>query len=186
MDYASGDSDPQVNTPLTQFRFADDTNVGLLMFKHTLAYQTARSSAAAIELLKGLHAPTIPAEAIASRGAFTNAFALFPQGDFRPSRDVLLRGGMLVAWAPARVYDPIASQQRRDGVTISDDLVNFNGGKPGGFYGVEFDARFQYRFHDHFIFDLESAVLFPGNAFQNEDHRATRSMLVQGRTTFVF
>ena len=42
-DYASGDSDPQVGTPLTQFRFAEDNNVGLLLFKHVLAYQTARA-----------------------------------------------------------------------------------------------------------------------------------------------
>ncbi len=185
-DYASGDSDPQISTPLTQFRFADDTNVGLLMFKHALAYQTARASAAAIELLKGLKAPTIPAEAIASRGAFTNALAVYPQADFRPVRNLLLRGGMLVAWAPARVYDPVQSQQRRDGVQIQDDLINFAGGKPGTFYGVELDGRVQYRFMDHFIFDLEGALFFPGDVFQDIDGKAARSMMIQGRTTFVF
>ena len=45
------------------------------------------------------------------RGAFTNAFALFPQFDLRPHKTVLLRGGVLMAWAPARVIDPVASLQ---------------------------------------------------------------------------
>jgi hypothetical protein len=37
---------------------------------------------------------------------------------------------------------------------------------------------------DHFLFDLEGAVLFPGDALQNADGAAVRSVLVQGRTTF--
>jgi len=185
-DYASGDSDPQVGTPLTQFRFAEDNNVGLLLFKHVLAYQTARASAAGVELLRSLNAPTLPVEAIASRGAFTNAFAIFPQLDVRPMRDLLFRTGVLVAWAPAPVHDPIQSQQKRDGTSIQDDLVNFNGGKPGKFYGTELDARIQWRYLEHFAFDLEGAVLFPGDALQDQDGNAVRSVLVQGRTTFFF
>lgn len=185
-DYASGDADPQVRTPLTQITWAEDTNVGLLLFKHVLAYQTARAAAAASELLRSLNAPTIPAESIATGGAFTNAMALFPQFDVRPARNLLLRGGALFAWAPAPVIDPVRSQQRRDGNVIDDDLVNFVGGKPGQYYGTELDARVQYRFMDHFIFDLEGAILFPGSALEDEDGYAARSGMVQGRTTFFF
>ena len=36
LDYASGDGDPQVRTALTQFVFAEDANVGLLLFEHVL------------------------------------------------------------------------------------------------------------------------------------------------------
>lgn len=185
-DYASGDSDPQVGTPLTQFNFAPDSNVGLLMFKHTLAYQTGRVAAAATELLKSLKAPTIPVESVATNGAFTNAIAVFPQVDVRPIPNLLFRGGVLLAWSPAPVLDPIFSQQRRDGVSIEDDLQNFVGGKPGNFYGTELDARVQYRMFDHFAFDLEGAILFPGDAFKNIDGYAARSVLLQGRTTFFF
>jgi hypothetical protein len=184
-DYASGDGDPQQNTPLTQFVWAYDTNVGLLLFKRVLAFQTGRSSAADNELLRRLGATSDPAEQINTRGAFTDAVAIFPQADFHPHKDVLLRGGVLVAWAPAPVIDPVASLKARDGVTIKDDLVNFVGGKPGNFYGVELDGRFSYRFMDHFIFDLEGAILFPGNALQDVDGYAVRSTLVQARTTFV-
>lgn len=185
-DYASGDSDPSNRTPLTQFRFAEDSNVGLLMFEHVLAYQTARAAAAGIEILKSLNAPTIPVESIASRGSFTNAAAIFPQFDYRPVKDLLLRGGVLMAWAPAGVNDPIQSQQRRDGRTIEDDLVNFAGGKPGTYYGTELDGRIQWRFKDHFIFDLEGALFFPGSALQDANGNAVRSVLVQGRTTVFF
>jgi len=185
-DYASGDDDPQVGTPLTQFRFAEDSNVGLLMFKHVVAYQTARAAAAGVELLRSLNAPSYPVEAISTRGSFSNAMALFPQVDYRPLRDVLLRGGVLVAWAPSPVHDPIQSQQRRDGTSITDDLVNFQGGKPGKFYGTELDARVQYRYLEHVAFDLEGAYLFPGDALQDADGRAANSVMVQGRTTIFF
>lgn len=187
-DYASGDDDPNAGTPLTAFTFSEDANIGLLMFKQSLAFQTARASAAGVTVLQHLGAPSIPAEAVATRGAFTNAVAIFPQIDVRPvqtrQHSLLLRAGALVAWAPAKVIDPIASLQRRDGLTIQDDLVNFAGGKPGNFYGAEIDGRIQYRFLDHFLLDLEGAVLFPGDAFRNQDGYAVRSGLFQARTTF--
>jgi hypothetical protein len=119
-------------------------------------------------------------------GAFTNAFAIFPQVDFHPHPSVLLRGGVLVAWAPEPVVDPLASLQARDGATIDDDLVNFAGGKPGQFYGTELCGRAQWRFMDHFAADLEGALLFPGDALEDENHDAVNSFLVQTRTTFFF
>jgi hypothetical protein len=186
IDYASGDSDPQTRTPLTQFRFAEDTNVGLLLFKHVLAYQTARAAAAGVQLLRSLNAPTYPLDAIDTKGSFTNAFAIFPQFDYHPVPTLLLRGGVLMAWAPAKVVDPIASLQRRDGVRIEDDLVNFNGGKAKRYYGTELDGRVQWRFMDHFAADLEAAILFPGDALQDANGDAARAVLVQGRGTFFF
>jgi hypothetical protein len=185
-DYASGDSDPQTRTPLTQFRFAEDTNVGLLLFKHVLAYQTARAAAAGVSVMRDLGAPSYPTDAIATRGSFTNAAALFPQVDLRPVPDLLLRGGALFAWAPAKVNDPITSLQRRDGNRIEDDLVNFAGGSPGRYYGTELDLRIQYRMFEHFAADLEGAVLFPGSALEDENGDATRSFLAQARGTFFF
>lgn len=180
-DYASGDSDPKPRSALTQYKFAEDSNVGLLLFEHVLAYQTARTAAAATALFQSLGSPTIPVDAIATRGSFTNAVAFFPQFDIRPIKNVMFRGGVLLAWAPSKVNDPIASQQRKDG-----QLENFVGGKPGQFYGTELDARIQWRFVEHFAFDLEGAILFPGSALQNLDGYATRSVFVQGRTTFFF
>ncbi len=185
-DYASGDADPQTRTPLTQFRFAEDANVGLLLFEHVLAYQSARAAAAGVAVLRDLGAPSYPLEQVATRGSFTNAAALFPQVDVRPMDDLLLRGGVLFAWAPARVVDPIASLQRRDGNRLDDDLVNFAGGRPGRYYGTEIDLRVQYRMFDHFAADLEGAVLFPGSALEDANGDAVRSFLAQARGTFFF
>jgi hypothetical protein len=185
-DYASGDGDPRPGTPLTQFRFAEDNNVGLLLFKHILAFQSARAAAAGVETLRRLGAQSYPPENVDSRGAFTNAIAVFPQFDIRPHPNLLLRGGALFAWSQAAVNDPVQSLQNRDGLTIQDDLVNFVGGKAGRYYGTELDGRIQWRFEEHFLFDLESAILFPGEALQDKNGNAVRSVLVQGRTTFFF
>jgi hypothetical protein len=151
-----------------------------------LHFESARSAAAGVVLLRRIGADTFPAERVDTEGSFTNALAVFPQFDFRPHKNVLLRGGVLMAWSPAGTVDPTTSLNRRDGRNIEDDLVNFNGGRPGHFYGTELDGRFQWKYLDHFLFDLEGAVLFPGDAFEDENGQAVRSVLIQGRSTFVF
>lgn len=186
IDYASGDADPQARTDLSQFVWATDMNVGLLMFEHILHFQSARAAAAATETLARLGSVSYPVDSIDTRSSFADAFAIFPQIDFRPHEDVLLRAGVLVAWAPDPVVDPVASLLNRDGESIDDDLVNFAGGKPGQFYGAEIDLRGQWRFLEHFVADLEGAILFPGDALEDENGDAARSVLVQGRTTFFF
>ncbi len=186
LDYASGDGDPTARTDLSQMVWSPDMNVGLLMFEHVLHFQSARAGAAATETLKRLSAPSFPVDSIDTRGSFTNAFAIFPQVDFRPHANVLFRGGVLLAWAPEPMVDPVASLLARDGVEIEDDLVNFAGGKPGQFYGAEIDLRAQWRFLEHFAADLEGAILFPGDALQDENGDAARSILIQGRTTVFF
>jgi hypothetical protein len=185
-DFASGDRDPNPGTSLTQLVFAEDNNVGLLMFERIMHFESARSAAAGVVLLRRIGAETFPAERVDTEGSFTNAAALFPQFDYRPHKNVLLRGGVLMAWSPSGTVDPTASLNRRDGTEIEDDLVNFNGGKPGNFYGTELDGRFRWTYLDHFLFDLEGAILFPGDAFNDENGQAARSVLIQGRTTFVF
>jgi hypothetical protein len=188
-DYASGSSDPRARATLSNFTWAEDSNVGLLMFKHALAFQTARAAAAGTELLTRLGATSHPSDAINTRGAFSNAVAIFPQIDVKPVKNVLLRGGVLMAWTSAPLIDPIQSLQRRRSpgdFFLTDDLVNFAGGKPGNFYGTELDFRAQWRFLEHFAADLEAAYLIPGNAFQNVDGYAVNSYLLQGRATFFF
>lgn len=187
-DYASGDPDPSNRTPLTQFTFAEDSNVGLLLFEHVLAFQTARASAAGVETLRRLGAKSFPAEVVNTRGAFTNAIALFPQAEVKPHPDLLVRGGVLFAWTAAPVIDPVASLQARDGLDIKDDLVNFVGGPSIGrdYYGTELDARIRYRLWDHANLDLEGAVLLPGGALRNRQNEGVRSGMVQGRVTAFF
>jgi len=185
-DYASGDGDPTPRTVLSGFVWAPDSNVGLLMFEHVMQFQSARAAAAAVEVLRRLNAPSFPVDTIDTRGSFTNAVAFFPQVDFTPHEDVLIRGGVLMAWAPEKVVDPVQSLLNKDGAILDDDLRNFAGGAPGQYYGTEIDLRGRWRFVDHFALDLEGAILFPGDAFEDVNGAAARSVLVQGRTTFFF
>ena len=183
-DYASGSDDPSSRATLSQFTWAADTNVGLLLFKQVLAFQTGRAAAAGVELLRRLGATTFPAQAIDTQGAVTNALVLFPQADFHPTPNLLVRPGVMLAWTATPLIDPIQSLQNRKSVVLQDDLVNFAGGKPGRFYGTELDLHLQYRFLEHFLFDVEGAVLFPGDALQNVDGYAITSYLLQTRATF--
>jgi hypothetical protein len=183
-DYASGSDDPRSRATLSQFTWSPDTNVGLLLFKQVLAFQTGRAAAAGVELLRRLGATTFPAQALSTEGAVTNAMVLFPQADFHPVKDLLIRPGIMWAWTAVPLIDPIASLQNHTSVNIKDNEVNYAGGKPGRFYGTELDLRLQYRYLDHFLFDVEGAVLFPGDALQNADGYAVTSWLLQTRATF--
>jgi hypothetical protein len=185
-DYASGDDDPrpEADNVIKDFFFAEDTKVGLLLFPQVLAYETACSAAAATATLKGLGATALPSTRVASGGAFTNAIALFPQVTWHITDDIYIRFGALLAWAAAPVTDPHETLLHEDGVSIEDDAVNYNGGPPGNYYGTEFDLRFSARLWGHFYFDLEGAILLPGDALQDEHGDAVMSAMAEARLTF--
>ncbi|RME06369.1 MAG: hypothetical protein D6812_01735, partial [Deltaproteobacteria bacterium] len=178
-DFASGDDDPSSTSDLTQFTFAEDTNVGLLMFEHILAFETARSAAVGNDLLQSQNAIAYPTTSISTEGAFTNGIALFPQGIFHFGPDLDLTVGTLIAWAHKPVIDPILS-------LVEGRDVNFNGGEPGRFYGVEFDGRLTWKLYDRFLLDIESAYLLPGDAFYDEHRDAVNAFFLETRFTFLF
>lgn len=185
-DYASGDADPRDETALTTFSFARDSNVGLLLFEHVLAFETARSAAVGIRNLKNLGASSFPLTELASDGRFQNAIALFPQVLYRPWPSLGVRAGVLFAWSAAPVVDPVMTLLAEDGLRIDDDAVNWNGGRPARYYGTEMDLQIEWRFRDHFLWTLEGAVLFPGAALRDRSGDAVTAFLVENRFTFLF
>lgn len=190
-DYASGDDDPRSSTPITSFSFARDMNVGLLMFEHILAFETARSVAVGVENLSGLDVESFPLTEVQTDGRFTNAVAVFPQVYVDVIKNeksrVWLRTGTLIAWPEANgVVDPILTTLSEDGQEISDDAVNFHGGSPGNFYGVEVDLQLGWNFKKHFDWVVEGGVLFPGNALEDENGDAVNSYLLENRFVFTF
>lgn len=191
-DYASGDDDPSPTTPITSFSFARDTNVGLLLFEHVLAFQSARSAAVGIQNLAQLKAPSFPITEAQTDGRFTNAFALFPQAKLQlldsPRNQLHLRAGALFAWAAADggVVDPIRTALATDGQQVDDDRVNYMGGAPGSFYGTELDLQLEWLFEQSMSASLESAFLLPGDALQNEHGLAVPSFLTEARLGFRF
>jgi len=185
-DYASGDSDPRDETALQTFSFARDSNVGLLLFEHVLAFETARSAAVGIRNLKNLGTNSFPLTELATDGRFHNGIVFFPQVLYRPHPTVGIRFGVLAAWAAAPVVDPVMTLLSEDGKEIDDDAVNWHGGKPARYYGTELDIQVEWKFKDYFLWTVESAVLFPGGALKDESGNAVTSFLVENRFTFLF
>ncbi len=192
-DYASGDDDPRPETPITSFSFSRDFNVGLLLFERILAFESARSVGVGIENLSSLNADSFPLTEVQSDGRFNNAIALFPQVKFDllpqgHDHSLHLRLGVLFAWPEAEggVVDPILTALAEDGNEITDDAVNFHGGKPGSYYGTEVDAQLQWGIKDRFFWTLEGAFLQPGSSLQDEHGDAVPAFLVESRFTYVY
>ena len=191
-DLASGDADPRASTPITSMSFARDRNVGLLLFEHILAFESARSVGVGIENLSSLDAASFPLTEVATESRFTNAIAAFPQVAFHlveiPNNKLDLRIGGLFAWPEAAggVVDPILTVLSEDGLRIDDDAVNFHGGAPGSFYGTEIDAKIVWEFRKTFIWEIEGAYLIPGSSLQDENGDAVNAYLLENRFTLLY
>lgn len=190
-DYATGDDDPRSTTPITSFSFARDMNVGILLFEHIMAFESARSVAVGIENLDGVDVESFPLTEVQTDGRFTNAVAFFPQLYIDLVRNdnhrIWLRTGALFAWPEADgVVDPIMTILGEDGEEISDDAVNFHGGDPGSYYGTEIDFQLGWRMKEHFDWLVEGAVLFPGSSLQDENGDAVNSFMLENRFVFTF
>ncbi len=185
-DYASGDSDPRDDTPLTTYNFDRDANVGLLLFEHLLAFETARSAAVGIQNLKNMGTGSFPLTELASEGRVQNAICFFPQVRYAPIEALGIRAGALFAWSAAPVVDSILTLLNEDGSTISDDAVNWHGGKPARYYGTELDLQVEWTYREHFVWTVEGAAFLPGAAMKDESGDGVPSFLVQNRFTFLF
>jgi len=190
-DYATGDDDPRPTTPITSFSFARDRNVGLLLFEHILAFESARSVGVGIENLASLDAASFPLTEVQTDGRFNNTIALFPQVKVdlleRPNNSVHVRLGALFAWPEADgVVDPILTILNEDGNRIDDDAVNFHGGAPGSYYGTELDAQLEWAYRETFLWTVEGAVLFPGSSLEDENRDAVNAFMVENRFTFMY
>lgn len=184
--YASGNDDPRSTSPLTQVTLAEDTNVGLHLFKNVVAYQTARSARLAVANLASLHPPTLPVAEVDTRGGLQNAVVLFPQVIATPLPWLALRGGVMFAFAQTRVVDPIRTVLAAGGRPIPEVAMNYNGGSPGNYWGTEIDLGATLIAREHFAFDLEGAYLFPGNALKDANGDAVNSIFGTARFTFFY
>ncbi len=185
-DYASGDADPRDETPLTTYNFARDANVGLLLFEHVLAFESARSAAVGIQNLQQVGVDSFPLTELSSEGRVHNAIIAFPQVLYRPIEDVGIRFGALFAWAAEPVTDPVMSLLNEDGNEIVDDVVNWHGGKPARYYGTELDLQVEWRYRKAFLWTVEGAALIPGDGLRDESGDAVPGFMVENRFTFVF
>lgn len=190
-DYSSGDDDPRPGGSITSFSYARDLNVGLLLFEHILAFESARATAVGIENLSSLDAESFPITEVSTEGRFTNAIAFFPQLDVAwidsARHHFHTRFGALFAWTnPGGVVDPIQTILAVDGNDVADDAVNFHGGDPGSYYGTELDLQLEWTWRQYFKWTVEAAVLFPGDALQDAHGDAVTAFFVENRFLFIF
>ena len=179
--YASGDEDPRPETPMTMFTWPRDTNLGLLLFERTLAFQSGRSAAVGIENLKQVGADSFPLTELSTEGRVTNVNAFFPQVFWDPTDALRLKFGALFAWSAKDTVDAIRTTLAWDGQSIKDDAVNYNGGKPGGYWGTEIDLGIEYRYRKLFHIIVEGAVLFPGQGLRDENGDGVISWMLETR-----
>jgi hypothetical protein len=182
--YASGDDDPRPETPMTIHSWARDTNLGLVLFEHTLAFQTARSAAVGIENLSKLAASAFPFTEIATDTRVVNVNAFFPQIFWDATERLQFKAGVLFAWTDVPAVDPIATILDFDGTEVADDAVNFNGGRPGNYWGTEIDLGVSWLFMDTMQAVIETGLLLPGSALHDENGEAVPSWMLETRFTY--
>jgi hypothetical protein len=164
--YASGDQNP-ADDRIENFRFDRDFKVGLVLFDHVLAYQSARSAARASDPnLTGT--PPEGAELLGTGGSVSGAWYLFPRIKHGVTDWLDLYGGPLFAFSTAKLTDPFNT--RIGGGTS----LNALGGRPGGYLGTEVDLGVQARWHP--VPELlitatgEGGLFLPGDAFRLPDN----------------
>jgi hypothetical protein len=182
--FASGDADPRSGGPQKSFSWPRDNNLGLVLFEHTVNFQSARSAAVGIENLRQLESESFPLTELATEGRVSNVNALYPQVFWDPTDSLRLKVGALFAWSAVPVVDPIRTLLAFDGAEIEDDALNYNGGKPGNYWGTELDLGVEYRYREFFEAVLEGGILFPGDALEDENGDAVPSWLIELRMTF--
>jgi hypothetical protein len=154
---ATGDQNPQDDLA-SGFRFDRDFKVGLVLFDHVLAYQSARSAARASnpDLM-----PPDGTELLGSAGAVTGAWYLFPRASYAFTDWLDLYGGPLFAFSTAKLTDAY------------DTTVNALGGHPGNYLGTELDVGAQLRVHlvpeVLFTATAEAGLFLPGDALRLPD-----------------
>jgi hypothetical protein len=162
--YASGDRDYEDGH---QNGFKADINyeMGLMLFRHVMAAQTARYPATASDPdLSGY--PNEDLDRLPTRGAVTNTIAFFPRAWWRPATGLEIYGGPLIALSAVDYSDPLNTK------LAGGDNRNSLDATPSGYLGTEFDLGVRYRAvlsTTELTLGLEGALFLPGGAFADAE-----------------
>lgn len=151
-----------------QSAFKADPNyeMGLLLFRHVLAAQTARAPATASDLsLVGQ--PNEDLDRFPTRGSVSNTYTFFPRGWYRLTSGLELYGGPLLAWGEVPLADP------RNTRFAGGYPANLLGGSSGErFLGLEADLGLRGQVllaGMELMLGAEGGALFTGPAFKGTD-----------------
>jgi hypothetical protein len=159
---ASGDADP-TDAELHRFVMNPNHGVGLLLFSELLRFKTSRAQA----LLEASRPDAAHARSwgLATRGGVAGAGYLNPVVVVRPSRDLSLKAGAVVASSTTDLVDPAALAAR-------GQRINYDGGSVSGrSLGSELDVGAELRVPldppMELRLSVEAGVAFPGSAFDD-------------------
>jgi hypothetical protein len=156
---ASGDADP-TDDELHRFVMNPNHGVGLILFSEVLRFKTSRAQA----LMAARGDARI--QQLATRGGIAGASYLNPILLVRPTPDLALKAGAVVASATTPLVDPSALGG------MQSTRKNFDGGSPlGRSLGTELDlgAELSVPLDAPMLLRLsiEGALAFPGSAFDD-------------------
>ena len=160
--YATGDRNLDDGVQ-NSFRADRNFELGLLLFRHLLAAQTARAPITAADP-NVVGQPADNLERIPSRGAVTSTAAVFPRMWWRPSAGLEIYGGPLLAISEVEILDPRRTRQ------AGGNPRNALDGDPGRYLGTELDLGVRFQsvvYGTELSAGLEGALLLPGSAFQD-------------------
>ncbi len=164
---ASGDADP-TDDELHRFVMNPNHGVGLILFSEVLRFKTSRAQAllATEDAARG----SARVAGLATRGGVAGASYLNPVLLLRPSEDLTLKLGAVVASTTGVFVDPAQLAAR-------GERRNFDGGSPRGrSLGTELDAGAELVVPLDppmmLRLSVEGAVAFPGSAFDDAEGRA--------------
>lgn len=161
---ASGDADP-TDDELHRFVMNPNHGVGLILFSEIMRFKTSRAQALLASQSAGSGAARV--EGLATRGGIAGVSYLNPVLLVRPTPDLALKLGGVVASSNTAVVDPGALAAR-------GGRSNFDGGSPlGRSLGTELDlgAELTLPLDAPMLLRLsvEGAVAFPGSAFDDAE-----------------
>jgi hypothetical protein len=162
---ASGDADP-TDDELHRFVTSPNHGVGLILFSEVLRWKTSRAQA----LLSQEPGGDARLSGLATRGGVAGATYLNPVLLLRPSADLTLKLGAVVASTTGSFVDPAQ-------LAVDGERRNFDGGSPlGRALGTELDAGAELALPLDapmlLRLSVEGAVAFPGSAFDDADGRS--------------
>lgn len=163
---ASGDADP-TDDQLHRFTMSPNHGVGLILFSEVLRFKTSRAQAQLNALAPELGDARVAG--LSTRGGVAGATYLNPVLLVRPSADLTLKLGAVVASTTGSFVDP---SQLEGGARR-----NFDGGSSAGrALGTEVDAGAELALPLDapmaLRLSIEGAVAFPGSAFDDAEGRS--------------
>ncbi len=158
--YATGDADPMDGTT-RRFAMSPNHKIGLVLFDHVLAWQTARAATNARDPLL-VARPAGGVDLLPTNGGVAGATYVNPTFVYRPARELDLKGGVVIASATSDVVDPYR-------FAALGQVRTSSGGDPRRRdLGVELDAGVEWRKPIErqvaLTLGAQAGVLFPGGA----------------------